>query len=264
MRKTVLVTGAGSGIGEACVRRLSDQGYNLVLVGRRREALERVAQGSDALVLAGDAADSSQWPDFVGQIEARFGGLDALICCAGGLGPGNAVQTSDAAWESALRSNLHSAFHSAAACLPLLIQRGGSIVLLGSIASLAAGPEVCGYTTAKHALVGLNRSLARDFGPHGVRVNCVCPGWVRTPMADEEMQPLMEHYGEDMDAAYRRVTADVPLRRPAEADEIAALCQFLISEQASIITGAVIPADGGSTLVDVPTLAFSRLDASTA
>lgn len=260
MTKTVLITGAGTGIGEACVQRMAVLGHNLVLVGRRREALERVAAGHDALVLAGDAADSAVWAGFIEQTHARFGGLDALICCAGGHGLGNALETSDDAWEAAMRGNLHSAFHSARACLPLLIERRGSIVLLGSIASLAAGPQVCGYTTAKHALVGLNRSLARDFGPQGVRVNCVCPGWVRTPMADEEMQPLMEHYGEDLDAAYRRVTADVPLRRPASADEIAALCQFLVSDDASIITGAVIAADGGSTVVDVPTLAYARLE----
>ncbi|MFD2641940.1 SDR family NAD(P)-dependent oxidoreductase [Pseudomonas japonica] len=260
MKRTVLITGAGSGIGAACVQRLAALGDNLVLVGRRRAALQQVAAGSDALVLAGDAADSATWAGFVEQIRARFGGLDALICCAGGHGLGSAVDTSDEAWEAALRGNLHSAFHSARACLPLLVERRGSIVLLGSIASLAAGPEVCGYTTAKHALVGLNRSLARDFGPQGVRVNCVCPGWVRTPMADEEMQPLMHHYGEDLDAAYRRVTADVPLRRPATADEIAALCQFLIGPEASIVTGAVIAADGGSTIVDVPTLAYTHLE----
>ncbi len=261
MTKVALITGAGSGIGEACARRLSAQGYSLVLVGRRREALERVALGSDALVLAGDAADSAVWDGFIAQVRSRFGGLDALICCAGGHGLGDALDTSDAAWDAALRSNLDSAFHSARACLPLLIERRGSIVLLGSVASLVAGPQVCGYTTAKHALVGLNRSLARDFGPRGVRVNCVCPGWVRTPMADLEMQPLMAHYQEDLDAAYRRVTADVPLRRPATADEIAALCGFLLSAEASIITGAVIAADGGSTVVDVPTLAFDRLAA---
>mgnify|MGYP003582397595 CR=1 FL=1 len=260
MSRTVLVTGAGSGIGAACARRLAAAGDQLVLVGRRREALEQVAAQTNALVLAGDAADSATWQGFVEQIRARFGGLDALVCCAGGHGLGTALDTDDDAWEAALRGNLHSAFHSARACLPLLIERRGSIVLLGSIASLAAGPEVCGYTTAKHALVGLNRSLARDFGPQGVRVNCVCPGWVRTPMADAEMQPLMDRYNEDLDAAYARVTADVPLRRPATADEIAALCQFLIGSEASIITGAVIAADGGSTIVDVPTLAYTRME----
>lgn len=259
MSETVVITGAGTGIGEACARRLAARGANLVLIGRRREPLQRVADETGGLVLVGDAADSATWAGFIEQIKVRFGGIDALLACAGGHGLGSAVDTSDEAWLTAMRSNLDSAFHSARACLPLLIERRGSIVLLGSIASLAAGPEVCGYTTAKHALLGLNRSLARDFGPAGVRVNCVCPGWVRTPMADEEMQPLMSHYSEDLDAAYARVCADVPLRRPATAEEIADVCGFLISPQAAIITGAAIVADGGSSIVDVPTLAYTRL-----
>lgn len=257
--RTILITGAGTGIGEACARRLADEGHNLVLVGRRRQPLERVAAQTGGLVLVGDAASAEAWSGFVEQIRSRFGSLDALLACAGGHGLGTATESSEEGWQAAMRSNLDSAFYSARACLPLLIERRGSIVLLGSIASLAAGPQVCGYTTAKHALLGLNRSLARDYGPLGVRVNCVCPGWVRTPMADEEMQPLMQHFGEDLDAAYARVTADVPLRRPASAEEIASVCRFLISDEASIITGASIVADGGSSIVDVPTLVFDRL-----
>lgn len=257
--RTILITGAGTGIGEACARRLADEGHNLVLVGRRRQPLERVAAQTGGLVLVGDAASAEAWSGFIEQIRSRFGSLDALLACAGGHGLGTATETSEEGWQAAMRSNLDSAFYSARACLPLLIERRGSIVLLGSIASLAAGPQVCGYTTAKHALLGLNRSLARDYGPLGVRVNCVCPGWVRTPMADEEMQPLMQHFGEDLDAAYARVTADVPLRRPASAEEIASVCRFLISDEASIITGASIVADGGSSIVDVPTLVFDRL-----
>jgi enoyl-[acyl-carrier-protein] reductase (NADH) len=103
----------------------------------------------------------------------------------------------------------------------------------------------CQRRLDRPALIGLTRSLARDYGPDGVRVNAVCPGWVRTPMADEEMQPLMERYEEDLDAAYRRVTADVPLRRAASPDEIAAVCRFLVSQEASIIAGTTIVADGG-------------------
>lgn len=258
-RPTIVITGAGTGIGEACARRLAAEGANLVLIGRRREPLERVAAETGGLVLVGDAASSAAWTGFIEQIRTRFGGIDALLACAGGHGLGSATQTSDDAWQAALRSNLDSAFHSARACLPLLSERRGSIVLLGSIASLAAGPEVCGYTTAKHALLGLNRSLARDYGPRGVRVNAVCPGWVRTPMADEEMRPLMQHHGESLDAAYARVTAEVPLRRPATAEEIASVCRFLISAEASIVTGASIVADGGSSIVDVPTLAYTRM-----
>ncbi|MEQ6291552.1 SDR family NAD(P)-dependent oxidoreductase [Vogesella sp. GCM10023246] len=257
--KTIVITGAGTGIGEACARLFAAEGARLVLIGRRAAPLQRVAQATGGLVLVGDAASSADWQEFSTRIQQQYGAIDALVACAGGMGQGSATDTDDAGWQQAMAANLGTAFSSARACLPALQHSRGSIVLLASIASLAAGPGVCGYTTAKHALLGLTRSLARDYGPHGVRVNAVCPGWVRTPMADEEMQPLMAHYGEDLDAAYRRVTAEVPLRRPAEAHEIAALCRFLVSDEAGIITGASIVADGGASIVDVPTLAFERL-----
>ena len=225
--RTVVITGAGTGIGAACARLYAEEGAQLVLIGRRREPLEQVARETGGLILVGDAACPTTWDDFIRQIHAHAGRLDVLLACAGGHGLGSATQTSPATWEGALRSNLDSAFYSARACLPLLQASAGNIVLIGSIASLAAGPEVCGYTTAKHALLGLNRSLARDYGPHGVRVNAVCPGWVQTPMADAEMQPLMDTYGDTLQQAYDRVCADVPLRRAAQADEIAKVCRFL-------------------------------------
>ncbi|KJJ95840.1 3-oxoacyl-ACP reductase [Burkholderiaceae bacterium 26] len=258
MARNIVITGAGTGIGEACARLFASHGARVALIGRRRAPLERVAAETGGLILEGDAASAADWERFAGQLRDQ-GGIDALIACAGGLGVGTAVGTSDGAWSAALHSNLDTAFVSARACLPQLVERRGAIVLVASISSLAAGAGMCGYTTAKHALLGLTKSLARDYGPAGVRVNAVCPGWVRTPMADEEMQPLMQHYGESLDEAYRRVCADVPLRRPATADEIAAICAFLVSPAASIITGAALVADGGSSIVDVPTLAFDRL-----
>ncbi|SDK33334.1 NAD(P)-dependent dehydrogenase, short-chain alcohol dehydrogenase family [Pseudomonas delhiensis] len=258
--RVVVITGAGTGIGAACARRFAEAGDQLVLIGRRHEALEQVAASTGGLVLAGDAADGETWQGFVQRIEVAFGGIDVLVACAGGHGLGAAGETSDAAWREALRGNLDSAFASARACLPSLLARRGNMVLVGSIASLVAGPGVCGYTVAKHALIGLMRSLARDYGPRGVRVNALCPGWVRTPMADAEMQPLMRHHGESLDAAYARVTAEVPLRRPATADEIAGLCRFLASDAAAIVTGACLVADGGAGVVDLPTLAFERLE----
>ncbi|WP_322044856.1 SDR family oxidoreductase [Paraburkholderia sp. J67] len=254
----VVITGAGTGIGEACAKRFAAQGARVALVGRRRAPLERVAAETNGIVLEGDAASAADWQRFTTVLEAE-GGIASLIACAGGLGMGSALHTADEAWAAAMRANLDTAFASARACLPQLIERRGSIVLVASIASLAAGPEVCGYTTAKHALIGLMRSLARDYGPQGVRVNAVCPGWVRTPMADEEMQPLIAHHGDTLDEAYARVCADVPLRRAASADEIAEICAFLASPAASIVTGAALVADGGSSIVDVPTLAFARL-----
>ncbi|NWE43518.1 SDR family oxidoreductase [Pseudomonas yamanorum] len=258
--RTLVITGAGTGIGAACARLYAADGAQLVLIGRRREPLEQVARETGGLVLVGDAACPQTWEGFVAQIRQRYGRIDVLLACAGGHGVGSATDTSPQTWEAAMRSNLDSAFYSARACLPLLLESAGNIVLMGSIASLAAGPEVCGYTTAKHALLGLNRSLARDYGPRGVRVNAVCPGWVRTPMADEEMQALMDFHGETLQHAYDRVCADVPLRRPASAEEIARVCRFLASSEASIITGATLVADGGSSIVDVPTLAYAHME----
>lgn len=257
--KIIVITGAGTGIGQACARRLAAEGARLVLIGRRAAMLEAVAAEIGGLALAGDAASSDDWQRMLASILQHYGAIDGLVACAGGMGQGDILQTDDAQWQQAMAANLGTAFASARACLPALKQRCGSIVLLASIASLAAGPRVCGYTTAKHGLLGLMRSLARDVGPDGVRVNAVCPGWVRTPMADEEMQPLMAHYGDSLDQAYQRVTADVPLRRPAEAHEIASICRFLLSDEAAILTGASIVADGGASIVDVPTLAFTRI-----
>ncbi|MBI5442408.1 MAG: SDR family oxidoreductase [Deltaproteobacteria bacterium] len=255
--KVVLITGGGTGIGEACARRFASEGAHVAVMGRRSGPVERVAAEIGGIALTGDASRDAEVRRALELVLERHGGLDALIACAGGLGNGSALETDDASWEACLRANLTSAFVSAREALPSLLARRGAIVIVSSIAGLAAGPEVCGYTTAKHALIGLTRSLARDYGPRGVRVNAVCPGWVRTPMADEEMLPLMERNGISLEEAYAVATCEVPLRRPASPDEIAAVCRFLASEEASIVTGAVLPADGGSTIVDVPTLAFS-------
>jgi meso-butanediol dehydrogenase/(S,S)-butanediol dehydrogenase/diacetyl reductase len=256
--KVVLITGGGTGIGAACALRCARDGAHVAVLGRRKELVADVAAKIGGLPLVADAACTEDMRAAVSTIVQRFGGLDVLIANAGGHGLASATQTDDDAWARARQANLDTAFIAAREALPSLIERRGAIVFVASIAALAAGPEVCGYTTFKHALLGLTRSLARDFGPQGVRVNAVCPGWVRTPMADEEMTPLMQSRGITLDDAYALVTADVPLRRPASPEEIAAVCRFLASEEASIITGATIVADGGSTIVDVPTLAFSR------
>ena len=157
-----------------------------------------------------------------------------------------------------MRANLDSAFVSAREALPSLISSGnGSIVIVSSIAGLIAGPQMAGYTTAKHALIGLTRSMAVDYGPQGVRVNALCPGWVRTPMSEREMDDLSTVRGISRDEAFALVTRDLPLRRAAEPSEIAAVCLFLASEEASFVTGAVVVADGGSTALDVGTIAFA-------
>jgi len=171
---------------------------------------------------------------------------------------GTLTDNSDEDWDTAVRANLNTAMVSARAAMPDLVARKGNVLIISSIAGLAAGPEACGYVTMKHALIGLAKSITRDFGPKGVRCNTICPGWVRTEMADSEMAELVERKGlASVDEAYELVTRDVPLGRPALPDEVANAAAFLCSDEAAMISGAVLTVDGGATVVDVPTIAFA-------
>lgn len=255
--KAVLVTGGGSGIGAATARRLAREGARVAVMGRRAGPLEAVAAEIGGVGVAGDASARADAERAVATAVERFGRLDALVSNAGGEGGGAAGGADDPTWQAGLQANLTSCFVCARAALPQLVERRGSIVIVSSIAALASGPRMAGYSTAKAGLLGLMRSLAVDYGPSGVRVNAVCPGWVRTPMADREMDDLASARGGTRDEAYAAATAYVPLRRAAEADEIAAVCAFLASADASYVSGSVIVADGGTSAVDVGTLAFA-------
>lgn len=257
INKTALITGGGTGIGAAVARRISVEGGNVVLVGRRREPLEEVAAETNALVVVADAADGPSMRGAVAAALERFGGLDILVANAGGHGVGPTVSMSDETWSLATRLNLDTAFVSARECLPALIKSKGNIIVLASIAGLFAGPDAAGYVTMKHACIGLAKSLARDYGRKGVRTNSVCPGWVATAMADEQMQHILtKHKLKTIDEAYALVTKDVPLGRPATATEVSNVVCFLASAEAAMVNGAVVTVDGGAGTVDLPTLAF--------
>ena len=269
--RVVMVTGGGTGIGAAIAERYASEGANVVILGRRPEPLEAVAARVGAIPVVADAADGASARAAVAEVLERFGRIDVLVANAGGHGFSPVAETSDEDWDSAIRANLSTAFVMAREALPALLdsvelpcaegrQGGSEIVIVSSLAGLFAGPSVAGYTVGKHALIGLTRSLARDYGRSGVRVNAVCPGWVRTPMADAEMDEFAAHAPEIVDraAGYAAVTHDVPLGRPAEPAEIASIVRFLGSSQSSYMTGSVLVADGGAHMVDLPTLAFEH------
>jgi NAD(P)-dependent dehydrogenase (short-subunit alcohol dehydrogenase family) len=257
--RTALVTGAGTGIGAAVCRRIAGEGGNLVLTGRREAPLKEVAAalGVRAIVVAADAAVAEEARSVVAAGVEAFGSLDVVIANAGGHVPGAVADVDDESWRYSIHANLDSAFMTVRAALQQLIRSRGNVVVVSSIAGLFAGPGVAGYVTTKHALIGLTRSLARDYGQFGVRANAVCPGWVRTTMADEQMDELGRRLGLDRDEAYALVSKDTPLARVAEPDEIAAVIAFLASPEASAMSGSVVVADCGAGSVDLPTLAFA-------
>lgn len=255
--KTVLLTGAGTGIGAAAARRAVADGANVVLMGRRGAMLEPVAAplGDRAVIVEGDAARRESVREAVTRATERFGGLDGVIACAGTVQVGAVGDMPDEVWREQLSTNLDTAFVTARECIPAFAARqGGAFVFLSSLAGLQAIPQAAGYVVAKHALIGLTRSIAVDYGAQRIRANAICPGWVETPMADSEMQVIAERDGITLAEAYKLMSSDVPLGRAAGADEIADLCCYLVSERSAFVNGTYVTVDGGASAVCVPTL----------
>ena len=217
----------------------------------------RSPRRSAALAVPADATDPRHGDTVVGAAVEAFGGVDVVVANAGTGEGHDTLEITDEAWQRVVDVNLSSPLRIARAALPSMLERGGgSIVLVSSVMGLFASADSVAYATTKAALLGLARSLAVDFGPRGVRANVLCPGWVVTPMGDEGMDEIARTRGVTREEAYRLATAHAPLRRPATAEEIARCCLFLASDEASIVTGTVLVADGGQSAVDLGGILF--------
>ena len=255
--KAVLITGAGTGIGAATARRMGRMGADVVLVGRRMDPLKAVADQIGGHAFAADAADPDGAAAAVAEAQRLFGRLDIVVSNAGGHGFAALAEVSDADWDAARRANLDTSVMILRAALPALIESQGAICLTASLASRFAAPEGFGYTAMKHAQIGVMRSIARDYGPKGVRCNAVCPGWVTTELADAEMDELMQRRGlASREEAYALLTRNVPLRCPASPDDVAAAIAFLCSPDAAAITGTTLTVDGGTSVVGSGSIGF--------
>ena len=239
--KVVIVTGAGSGIGEATARRFSQEGASVVLAGDTRPKLERVAADlppGRTLVCVTDVAKYSQVEDLVARTVMQFGGLHVLVSNAGIAPEGTVVDGRLEDWEKTMAVNAGGVFHGARAAMPYLIQSRGNIVNTASVSGLGGDWSLAFYNASKGAIVNLTRAMAMDHGKDGVRVNAVCPSLTMTPMtADLEGNAR----------AMAKFCERIPLGRPAQPFEIAAAIAFLASEDASFITGINLPVDGGVT-----------------
>jgi NAD(P)-dependent dehydrogenase (short-subunit alcohol dehydrogenase family) len=243
----VLVTGAASGIGEAVCGRLVREGALVTLVDRDAERLAAVHDGLSTTggrvwACPTDVGDESGVRSAVAQAVERLGPLRGAVTSAGIFDPGDMQPLAGvelASFERTLRVNLIGTFLVAKFALPHLIEHGGAIVTIASTAGIRGHGFGSGYTASKGGVVALTRLLADQYGPHGVRTNCICPGATDTPMTGGAFRE-----GELAERAKR----GIPLHRIAEPREIGDVACFLLSDDASYVNGQVIAVDGGATV----------------
>ena len=249
--KVVLVTGAGSGIGEAICVRFAEEGANVVVTTRNPEHVARTVDrvrdvaSSEPLGLEMDVADGRSVADGVMAAAERFGRIDILCANAGiDLPRAPAIdEVTDDEWAHVMAVNVTGTFLVTRAALPH-VPDGGAVVTIGSINSFVGWPDNVPYTTSKGAILQFTRALALDLAPRRVRANCVCPGIIDTPMTR-----VFIDASPDPDAVVREYDAAAPLGRMGTAREVANAALFLASDEASFITGAALLVDGGTTAV---------------
>jgi NAD(P)-dependent dehydrogenase (short-subunit alcohol dehydrogenase family) len=241
-RRVAVVTGAAQGIGRRVAETLAARGFDLALTDLQPSAATAESlrnANRRALDVPGDVSDEGHVSALAAAVDERFGRVDVLVNNAGisSIGPAEDLDADE--WRRVLDVNLTGPFLTSRAFGRAMLAAGrGSIVNIASIAGLRAVADRAAYNASKHGLIGLTRTLAAEWGARGVRVNAVCPGWVKTEM--DEADQAAAHYT-DAD-----IVGQVPLGRFAAPDDVAAAVAFLADDEASgFVNGVALPVDGG-------------------
>ena len=244
--RVAIVTGGTSGIGSAAAKRLAQEGAAVAVVGRSVErgeeiAREIVASGGRAIFIRGDVRLASDCQRAVELTLARFGQVDILFNNAGVFHPRSVPDCTEEEWDDTIDSSLKGAFLMSKFALPSMIARGsGSIIHTSSGWGIQGGDKAAAYCAAKGGLIVMAKAMAIDHGPHGIRVNCVCPGDVMTPMLPDDAAKRGMAWDDYAVGAARR-----PLGRIGTVDEIADAVVFLASDESAFVTGTALVVDGG-------------------
>ncbi|WP_448616441.1 SDR family NAD(P)-dependent oxidoreductase [Modestobacter sp. URMC 112] len=232
-----VVTGAGSGIGRATARRLAADGFRVTLAGRRQPALQQTADligTPDPLIAVCDVTDAGAVDAMVSATGRAFGRIDVVVNNAGISLTSAFEQVTLTAWREVMAADVESVVLVTQAAMPFLLERGGSVVNVASVAGLGGDTGMAGYNAAKGALVNLTRSLAVEFAARGVRVNAVAPSLTST-------DATADIPAEDVAEFLRRI----PMGRAADPAEVADVISFLAGQDSRFVTGVVLPVDGG-------------------
>ncbi|MFQ5698026.1 MAG: SDR family NAD(P)-dependent oxidoreductase [Myxococcota bacterium] len=255
--KVALITGAGTGIGRACLEAFAREGARVMGAGRTRATLEAALAsvrdaGGEGRVEVADVSSEADCERLVESVQKHFGCLDAVVNNAGvgwaygethPFGMAGVVETPTEYWNEVLNIDLSSVYYVCKRAIPAMLHNGGGAILnISSVGGLRGMPDAHAYSAAKAGMANLTRSLAVTYGPGGVRSNCVAPGLVETHMVESYMAERGNPHKND---ATRYAIS--PLGRAGRPEEIASVCAFLASDEASYVNGAVIPVDGGST-----------------
>lgn len=239
--QVALVTGAARGIGRAAALALAQAGAAVAINYQHSSeaaeafAAELSAAGVNSIAVQGDVADSGQVSEMVDKTEAALGGISILVNNAGITRDGLVMRMSDEDFDAVIATSLRGAFLcSKAVARSMMKARRGSIVNVSSVIGRRGNAGQANYAAAKAGLIGLTKSLAKELGPRGVRVNAIAPGYVVTDMTSELPEKMKE-----------QIMGNTPLGRLAMPEEVASVIAFLASPAAGYITGAVIPVDGG-------------------